>query len=304
MEGGYDSGFPETDQEETHEQEQKEPTIVKGNDTEKTVYKAPNATKTSKKLYALKKEKIKESRTSSGLNNDEEVLLLNAPKDTDHIFRELGIPSQKAFVNEQLKDVRILNRYEELFPGCEAFKGKHIKELCNKYFLQIMPLNELGAFLDEEAASFIAKFVKNFDTILNGSSFYILAPREYFTPDFHGKQAITFIIFFRDGNDSSSKDYAKVAKNDTLVQLYSSGKDFKSVRKYKKYVDKTTYKEEVPSKFWGNILICLFLLAALICIPFGYFWVSTTCTVIFLFWIIIDNLTFMSDSFWNEKCDL
>tara|TARA_R110000822_G_scaffold152112_9_gene291388 strand:+ start:5876 stop:6808 length:933 start_codon:yes stop_codon:yes gene_type:complete len=258
------------------------------------------STTTSRKLFTLKQEKIKTAQTTSKVNNEKEVLLLNAYKPTDEYYNKLGIPSKKAFVNKALKDINAIKKYEDMFKGCDAYKGKYIKELANKLYLQILPLNSLHAILNEETVEFIMKFHKKFDVQLSDSCFYILAPKEYFKPEFDDKEASTYIIFFRSPKDSSNDKYATIDEEDTIVQLYSSGDDFASNRKWIKYVN-TESTNDTISKRSSNIVFGICLLFWLCMFPFVIIPVYVIILAILLLIIFVDNTTFKSYEYWNKK---
>ncbi len=71
-----------------------------------------------------------------------------------------------------------------------------------------------------------------------------------------------------------------------------------------KYFDKVPYSKDSPSKFWGNILISLLLVVALIAVPFGKFYITVVCSALFLIWFILGNITFSSYDYWNVKKEI
>lgn len=256
---------------------------------------------TSRKLMSIKNNNLRSVYSKAGNISDDEVLLLNEPKESDEIFRTLEIPSKAEFVNDQLKDIQSVKRYESLFEGEEVFIGSHIKDICNKYFLQILKLSELKGYLPDEAGLEIKKFVNKFDKTLTQSSFYILAGRECFENDYYGKEVKTYIIFFTDPSDS--RGYSKIEKDSRLVQLTSSGSDWSNNRAFLKHLDTEEYKGGFPMLLANIIgLGAPFIIVLIGFMLKSYYVVLPMLFVITIFFI--GNHYFNNHSFkkyWNEK---
>lgn len=256
---------------------------------------------TSRKLMSIKNNNLRSVYSKAGNISDDEVLLLNQPKESDEIFRALEIPSKAEFINDQLKDIQSVKRYESLFEGEEVFIGSHIKDLCNKYFLQILKLSELKGYLPDETGLEIKKFIDKFDKALTQSSFYILAGRECFENDYYGKEVKTYIIFFIDPSDSRS--YSKIEEDSRLVQLTSSGNDWSNNRTFLKHLDTKTYRAGFDMLISNIIGLGVPFIGIILGFIFKvYYLVLFMIFVSTIFFIV--NHYFINNNFkkyWNEK---
>lgn len=260
---------------------------------------------TSQKLVELKKSTLQVDYDSVDIKSNEEFLLLNEPKPTDEIFRTLGVPTKRDYVNKTLKDAREINVIDSLYGnGNPTFKGYHIKELCNKYFLSALSLTNLVGYLPEETITAIDSFSKSYDKEIAESSFYILAPREYFTESYYGKECKTYIILFREPRESSESGYATIKKNSNVTQVYSSGRDFSNKRLIKKHIDYNVYGTDGTSMLASNILtILLFLTPSIVFIFYNCIVASIVFGSLFIIINTCNNFIFpfCSDKYWNEK---
>lgn len=258
---------------------------------------------TSKKLFKLKHSKLQETFNTIDAKDETEVKLLNAPKETDEIFRKLGAPSKAVFVNDQLKDYYEMKAYQSKYNGYEAFRTKDIKKLCNTYFLQLLTLDNLYAYLPDSTMLTIKRFTEKYDIAVVDSFFFILCPREYFEKRSYGKEAKTFIIFFRDEKGTSSRNnHRRVNQKETLLQLASSGKDFPAYRRWFKAFDINSYANQVGSAY-VNIISAIFIILTIFS---SFIWglLATTLLLIATMIIIfIINMKYRSDFHWNNNTE-
>jgi len=170
-------------------------------------------TQTSKKLYGVKNDTLRKNISKLDVDSDAELLLLEAPSEFNEVYRALGVNSKQDFVDEQLKDSREMKVFQDKYNNAEAFKGHHIKKLCNTYDLRILPISNIEGYLNDEAMKAIKEFTDEFkNTMLSDSNLYILAGRECFYDDFSGKEVKTFIIFYRDKDNDSNSNSRKLKK--------------------------------------------------------------------------------------------
>jgi len=208
---------------------------------------------TSKNLMKIKEKNLKGSYTLAGNPSDEEILLLNEPHESDSIYRELGIPSKKDHIEKELIDIKAVKAYENIFAGLPAFKGSYIKEMANKYFLQIRKLNRLHGYLPQEAVLKIKEFVDAHDKAIVESSFYILAGKECFLPEYEGKEVKTYVLFFVEPSDS--RGYSFTQEHYTMIQFHSSGNDWSSNRQWLIHLDKDDYNCEDCLSMYNSTII-------------------------------------------------
>ena len=121
---------------------------------------------TSKKLYNIKNGVLLKNIDKIGVSSDEELLLLEAPSEFDEVYRAIGVKSKQSFVNDQLKDSKEIKVFQDKFKNAEAFKGKHIKMLCNKYDLMILPISNVKGFLSDKAMKAVKEFTDTFENTL------------------------------------------------------------------------------------------------------------------------------------------
>lgn len=256
---------------------------------------------TSRKLMSIKNNNLRSVYSKAGNISDDEVLLLNQPKESDKIFRALDIPSKAEFVNDQMKDIQSIKAYESLFEGEEVFIGSHIKDICNKYFLQILRLNELKGYLPDSAGLEIKKFIDKFDKVLTQSSFYILAGKECFTEKYYGKEVKTYIIFFVDPTDS--RHQSKIYESSRLIQLTSSGSDWSSNRTFLKHLDNEGYKDGFPMLMSNIIGLGVPFIGIILGFILKYYFVVLIMLFVATIFFIVNHY-FNNNNFkkyWNEK---
>lgn len=260
--------------------------------------------RTSNKLFKMKNSNLKRKYDDINVYNDDKILLLTEPSEYDEVFRTLNAPSQKDFIEETLKDEKELNVYQEQYGNLETYKGAYIKKMCNKYFLYILPLYELSAFLSHDAIKAIKEFTTKFNKPLIDNHFQILAPREYFNESYRGKECKTFIIFYKPNDDSSSHRNYKVQTDTILIQIYSSGNDFSDTRLWLKHLDGKIYSDadSIFSKLSSNIIISLFLVGAIISIIISdKLSPAITFLVLYIIFTVSNTVTFESKKYWNKK---
>ena len=231
---------------------------------------------TSKKLYGIKNSILQKKVEKIDVNNDDELLLLEAPSEYDEIYRTLGVHSKQDFVKEQLKDSREIRVFQDKYDNTEAFKGSHIKELCNTYDLMIMPISNVEGYLNDKAIKAIKDFTEKFDSaLLSEANLYILTGREYFYNDAKGKEVKTFIIFYKDKDNNSGSTSRKLRDTDVVNQLYSSGSDFSNWRMFSQLFLKRRYtRGDGMPRYVSNILISLLLLLSI-----GFMFVNLIASV-------------------------
>lgn len=239
---------------------------------------------TSKKLMSIKNSALKDKYSQIGNVNDDDILLLSQPKETDSLFRELEIPSQKEFIDSKLETVRRIKAYENRFDNKEAFKGLFIKELCNKYHLQLQKLDKLKAYLSVEDVKLLKDTIEAEELRIMQSSFYILTNSEYFTSKYEGKQVKTFIIFYKDPSDTRSNYY--IEEDSILIQLCSSGNDWKESRKLLKLIDTSSTSDNISMKNALIIYTVIFLCIGTIALYRDYMIIGT---LLVLIWFIFLN---------------
>jgi hypothetical protein len=278
----------------------------------KAVYEQPNnESKTSTSLYNIKKKAIKADKVASTVGNDAEVLLLQEHKETDIIFNSLAVNSKRKFVESTLNVYNRINTHEKAYKGTEGFKGQYIKQLANKYFLQILPLHELKAYINDEAAAAILNFSNTFKEDLNQSAFYILTAREDFKESRSGTEVKTCIIFFRPEVNKRQVGFSVVLESEILLQIYSSGEDFDKSRIYKKYVDTTVYKKSKEEfSLLGTNIVNLVLILLWLGIIYAtkpdevesqalFLIVLLLPIVLSLIYVFMTNVFNTSDEYWN-----
>ncbi|MBV1952605.1 MAG: hypothetical protein KUG64_10490 [Cycloclasticus sp.] len=257
---------------------------------------------TSNKLFKVKQSSLKMHHDTANVT-DEEVLLLEAPKETDEVFRKLRMPSKASFVKREMKEINEINAIENIFEGLPVFKGKYMKKLCNSHFLQILMVDQLYAYIPEEAAKIILDFTGKFKKTMMDTEFYILAPREYFTKAYDGKPAETYIIFYREHMHSSSDSYDYVRESDNCIQLYASGNDFDDNRRLMKHTDSTIYNTDSNSfsKRGALIAVAIFMVLSIVLLFSSIMTGSLMSLALALTLGGINLIEFNSDKFWNEK---
>ena len=261
--------------------------------------------KTSTKLYGIKNDVLRKSVGKIDVKNSEELLLLEAPSNYESTFRELGIPSKQDFVNDQLKESRQLKIFQDKYKNShEAFKGHHIKKLCNTYDLMILPTSNIKGYLDDNAMKAIRDFNAEFDkTLLSDSVLYILAPRECFYNSFKGKEVKTYIIFYKDSMNDGGSSYRTLDKSDIVNQVFASGNDFSSLRVFNQlFLTKNYAKDQMP-RIYGNILFSLVFWIALGLVTSGS---MVWGTVFFVGWLVSMAIYNTNDRYrgcWNEFSD-
>lgn len=256
---------------------------------------------TSKKLYSIKNDVLRKSISNIDVESDEELLLLEAPSKYDEVYRTLGVKSKQDFVSDQLKDSREIKVFQDKYKNAEAFKGSHIKKLCNTYDLMILPISNIKGYLGDEAMKAILDFTNEFkNTLLSESHLYILTGREYFYDESKGKEVKTFIIFYKDGSNDSGTSSRKLRKGDVVNQLYSSGNDFSNWRVFSQLFIKRRYSggDGMP-RYVSNLLITL-ILALSIGLMFVNLIASTIFLTIYLIAMWLNNSDSTYKSCWNN----
>lgn len=257
---------------------------------------------TSKRLHNVKKESLSKSVRKLDVTGDDEILLLNAPSEYDDMYRSLGVNSKQSVVAEQLKDSKEIEVFQKKYGNLEAFKGHHIKELCNKYDLMLLPISDLRGYLDDNTMKQLKEFNTKFDkTIMSDSYIYILAARECFYSEFKGKPVKTFIIFYKE-KTGEYDSYSKVRKKDTVNQICSSGTDFDKLRVFNQLFLKRRYQggDGMP-RLWGNVTISLLLLVSIIWVSFGFFITGTVFMTLYLIVMAFYNSGVEEyENCWNE----
>lgn len=237
---------------------------------------------TSKKLFGIKNEYLSSKNRKLDINSEEELLLLSAPSEYDDLYRKLGVNSKKDYVAEELKDSREIEVFQKKYNNLESFKGYHIKKLCNKYDLMLMPVSEIEGYLNDDAMKAIKEFSDNFKNItLSDSYLHILAGRECFYSSFRGKEIKTFIIFYK--NESDRRGYRRAYENDVVTQIYSSGEDFSAFRVFNQFFLKKSVNGEKTARVITNSVISLLLILAVGFSITGWFILSCVVFSVYLY---------------------
>jgi len=258
---------------------------------------------TSRKLYNVKNNVLLKKVGKIDVKNSEELLLLEAPNEFDAIYRALDVKSKQDFVKKQTKDSRELKVFQDKYDNLEAFKGSHIKKLCNTYDLMILPVSEVKGYYNDATILAIKEFTVKFEnTTLSDSSLYILTHRECFYNDFDGKEVKTFIIFYKDKDNDSTGSYRKVHKKDVVNQVYASGNDFNSLRVFNQLFLKRTYtnSDGATPRIWGNLLILILLMPTIAFAIAGHMIASTVFLAIYLGVMWAWNTSEDYRDCWNE----
>lgn len=183
-------------------------------------------------LNKLRKEKEKEFEA---LDFDpiiqEAQLLLNAAEEQDlTTLKVLGLDHFVKFEETLTQDRNGVKRYEDIYKQ-EAFTGKQIKQLCNNYYLRLVPIDKYQGKFPASLAREIREFCQKNDITISRSSFYILAARE--TIALHTEKRpvsrdLDPIVFYRQ-TDGASRG-TEVSEREVLVQVTHWGKDFSVFR--------------------------------------------------------------------------
>lgn len=257
---------------------------------------------TSTKLYNVKNEVLRKNIDKIGVNSDKELLMLEAPSEYKEIYRTLGIASKQDFVNEQLKDSRELKVYQDKYENTDAFKGHHIKKLCNSHDLMIAPISNIKGVLDENSMKAIKEFNdSNEKTLLSESTIYILAGRECFYKGFKGKPIKTFIIFYKDKSNESTSSSRRVYDETVVNQIYASGNDFGTLRVFRQlFLTKRYEKGDGMPRLYSNILISIMLALAILLAVYGQIMFGSIICVIYLVVMYFNNSVTGYNNAWNS----
>lgn len=258
--------------------------------------------KTSKKLYGVKNDILAKSVKNIDVDSNEELLLLNAPSEFDEVYRTLGVNSKQDFVKAQLKDSREIGVFQDKYNNLEAFKGHHIKKLCNSHDLMILPISNIKGYLNDNTMKAIKEFSEEFkDTILRDSSIYILAKRECFYNDFIGKEVKTFVIFYKDRANDNGSSSRKLRKEDVINQIHSSGNDFSSLRIFNQLFLKKRYQGgDGMARLWSNLLLSFILMISISLALGGLPITATIFLTIYLVSMYFNNTVEEYKNCWNK----
>lgn len=258
--------------------------------------------KTSTKLYGIKNDVLRKKVGKIDVNNSEELLLLEAPSEYKKVFNELGVPSKQDFVNDQLKESRQLRIFQDKYKNShEAFKGSHIKELCNRYDLMVLPISNIKGYLKDDSMKAVSEFNAEFkDTLLSDSVLYILAPRECFYDNYMGKEVKTYIIFYKDKMNDGGSSYRTLGGSDIVNQVFASGNDFSSLRVFNQLFLRDSYTRESLPRIYGNILFSFILIISILAILSGSMIFGTIIFVIWLVCMAIYNTNENYRNCWNQ----
>jgi len=259
---------------------------------------------TSRKLYGIKNDVLRKKVGAINVKNSEELLFLEAPSEYKNIFSELNVPSKQDFVNDQLKESRQLEIFQRKYDAKhEAFKGHHIKKLCNTYDLMVLPISDIKGYLDEKSMKAIKEFTVEFDGMLSDSVLYILAPRVCFYDDFKGEEVKTYIIFYKDKMNDGGSSYRRIEDEDVVNQVYSSGSDFSTLRVFSQLFLGRSYTKDCMPRIFGNLIISVALFLSVVLAFKGKFVGSTIVLTIYLIVMAIYNTNDNYKGCWNEFSD-
>lgn len=204
-------------------------------------------------LEALEDKKFDNLVSSFG--NTDDTLLLAAPKESLEVLQKVGLDYKlrKDIENKAQKD-KIIHLSKILG---QSFSGGAIKELCITYDLCIYPA---GWFRGDIDYSIIGKAITDFceskNILPNYSSFYVLAPSEYFDSETKGNFNLECVLFFKEGRND-----LPIEEETTLIKVTSWGDKLPFYRVFNNSFFTYSDGDELSSLTFTIINLLVFLLS-------------------------------------------
>lgn len=191
----------------------------------------------------------------SSFNNTNDTLLLSAPKECLEVLQKVGLDYKlRQEINNKAQKDKIVHLSKILG---QSFSGEAIKELCIKYDLCIYPANWFKGEIDY---SIIGKAINDFceskNILPNYSSFYVLAPSEYFDENTEGSFNLECVLFFKEGRND-----LPIEEETTLIKVTSWGDKLPFYRVFNNSFFTYNASEEFSSLTFTIINLLVFLLS-------------------------------------------
>lgn len=218
----------------------------------------------------------------SSFSNSEETLLLTAPKESIEVLQKVGLDyTFRKEVNNRAQKDKIIHLRKILG---QSFSGETIKELCIKYDLCIYPANWFKGKIDYSVLSkSISDFCESKDILPNYSSFYVLAPSEYFDSETKGDFNLECVLFYKEGASGNP-----VTEETTLIKITSWGDKLPFYRLYKNSFFRDDNDE--MSSFWFSMINLAVFLLSFMTGAFGEYGVSILFGIIGIVLVLINGL--------------
>lgn len=203
------------------------------------------------KLETLEEKKL--DNLTSSVKNSNEPLLLSAPKESLEALEKVGLDfklrKEISYENQKAKITHLSKILGK------SFTGETIFELCVKYDLCITQAHNFRGNLDySEVGKAITTFCESKDIIPNYSSFFVLAPSEYFDDEIDGDLNLECVLFYKEGRNDTKVDH-----NTTLIKVASWGDKLPFHRVYNNSFFTYSDDDELSSLSFTAINLVIFL---------------------------------------------
>lgn len=169
--------------------------------------------------------KIRLSKFQS--NNDNEILLLEAPSEDLSILHQIGLDYSLNIAKREKDNLEGIVALGKIYKS-PVYLGEDLKELCNKHNLRLLRTDMFKGQIDTKLASIIRSFITNEDIHIDTQSpesFFLLAPEESFFES--SKEMTNCTLFYRSENNRG-----KALEHDKFVKVYSWGNNYNWRRRF------------------------------------------------------------------------
>ena len=230
-----------------------------------------------------------------------ETILLQAHDEEVELLAELGLDHHIQYERKLTEDYRRTKKAEHIY-ATESFTGKQIKDICQKYYLKLLPVQYYNGSIPADLVRTINEFYKerNLGTPKK-NHLYILAPIEQF-------QNVKFvpqmdpILFYKEPDRHTTRvEFAQ--EYHVFNQVHNWGDDFTWKRRLMHMFNTSKLNSDEPTKLFGTVAsIAVFFLGAalgLIFSSFGIAFVIMTAAAILNYLIGTEEAAI--DKLWNTN---
>lgn len=252
--------------------------------------------KSNRMVKELKKLKMKGTKAvEDQLLDETKQLLLKARDEDQEILSKLGLDHRIRYEQELQSDI-VRSRQAEAIYSKEAFTGKQIKSLCNKYHLKCLSVGKYNGSIPPELPRKIRDFCAANQLRIDADKFFILAPMEQFRNIEHVPISKDPVLLYRtDGRTYDAQE------TDVFVAVYNWGNDFIWHRIFKTWT--LTYRRTdedasaLAATWIATVVLGIGMAASLL---WGWFYVGFAAAAIWTMIMIGNSQKKKFDRLWNE----
>lgn len=221
----------------------------------------------------LQQELEKSAKTRTVLKDfDPKALLLEAANEDIQTYKEIGLNSN-IFIDAEESKAKRLAKAEAIY-NQRTFEGSEIKDLCDKYYLKLLPISNYRGEFPSDLAKKIREYGETIGSTPKEMSghLFILGPPNLFktTKD---KKPVRLsrdpILFYREPNPQRREWDS--TEEDIFMQICNWGNDFSFLRRFAVLTESVYGGEESTVRGTVTIVSLMIFLIFAICVSFGQY---------------------------------